>query len=59
MSSSDWLGVEERIISRLKLIENFPGMKIWDHQEMKEDITGFLVFWVGIAPEFSVFPFTG
>lgn len=30
-----WLGVEERIISRLKLIENFPEMKIWDHQKMK------------------------
>ena len=54
-----WLGVEERIISRLKLIENFPEMKIWDHQKMKEDITGFLTFSVGIAPEFSVFPFTG
>lgn len=30
-----------------------------NHQEIKEDITMFLIFLEGAVPEFSVFPDTG
>ena len=54
-----WLGVEERIISRLKYTENFLGRKIWGPSENQGQYYSVFYILEGAAPEFSVFPVTG